>query len=69
MFAEEPGLLKYMSENGTCEEITVADFEIGNWASSIERVAKAQDGKKFVEVVEGSEQVAKTIEGLIKRGV
>jgi len=66
MFAEEPGLLKYMSENGICEEISVADYENGNWASSIERAAKAQEGRELVKIVEGSSQVARIVKGLIR---
>jgi hypothetical protein len=64
MFAEEPGLLQYMSENGTCEEISLADYESGSWASTIECAAKVHEGRKNVEVLEGSAQVAGMIEGL-----
>ncbi|KAH7383476.1 hypothetical protein BKA64DRAFT_538082, partial [Cadophora sp. MPI-SDFR-AT-0126] len=37
MFAEEPGLLKYMSGNGCCEEISVAEYESGSWSGVIEK--------------------------------
>ncbi|KAH7330499.1 hypothetical protein BKA65DRAFT_461396 [Rhexocercosporidium sp. MPI-PUGE-AT-0058] len=44
MFAEEPGLLKYMRENGICDEISVAEYEGGIWAGAIERIVKFQEG-------------------------
>jgi hypothetical protein len=66
MFAEEPGLLKYMGENGICEEISMADFEKGNWASTIKRSMKARESREPVDIVEGSAQVAKMIESLMQ---
>lgn len=64
MFAEEPGLLKYMNENGSSEEISVADYESGTWAGIIEKIVKAREAKKKVHVKEGSAEVAKIIEKL-----
>ncbi|KAK0103151.1 hypothetical protein ONS95_014951 [Cadophora gregata] len=66
MFAEEPGMLKYMGENGCCEEISVADYESGNWAGIVERTSKIQSEKTQVNIEEGSAEVARIIEGLIR---
>ena len=64
MFAEEPGLLKYMKENGCCEEISVADFESGTWAGIIEMVLKPQEAKEKGIIKEASAEVAKIVEKL-----
>jgi hypothetical protein len=65
MFAEEPGLLKYMNENGICREISVRDYESGNWTSTIERAEKAYREWKQRDFVEGSTEVVNIIKNLI----
>ncbi|KAJ5050737.1 uncharacterized protein L3040_002608 [Drepanopeziza brunnea f. sp. 'multigermtubi'] len=65
MFAEEPGLLRYMEENGVCGEISVADYESGNWAGSIEKASKAHGQKEHVDVAEESPRVAQMIGALV----
>ncbi|KAH9222461.1 hypothetical protein DL95DRAFT_518480 [Leptodontidium sp. 2 PMI_412] len=66
MFAEEPGLLQYMRENETCEEISVAEYEAGNWASTIERAVNVQEGSERVKIDEGSSMVARMVETLAR---
>jgi len=44
----------------------VAEYENGNWASTIECAAKSQEGRELVKIVEGSSQVARMIEGLVR---
>ncbi len=66
MFAEEPGLLKYMGEKGVCEEISVEDYESGNWTVALERVWRTQGNGNTVDVAEGSIEVAKFIRILLE---
>lgn len=66
MFAEEPGLLEYMGEKGVCDEISVADYEGGSWAATMERASKAREGRSIVDVGEGSVEVARMVENLLK---
>ncbi len=61
MFAEEPGLLQYMGEKGICEEISVEDYEGGNWTLTLERVWRTRGEGSTVDVAEGSIEVAKLI--------
>ncbi|CAL3973353.1 unnamed protein product [Diplocarpon coronariae] len=66
MFAEEPGLLRYMNENGVCGEISVADYEAGNWAGKIEQISEAQEKMQLPVMPEGSLQVAEIIGNLVR---
>lgn len=66
MFAEEPGLLEYMRKNGICKEISVQDFESGNWIPAIKSAENSRDGWKIREVGEGSAHVVKVIKGLTR---
>ncbi|PVH73781.1 hypothetical protein DL98DRAFT_659248 [Cadophora sp. DSE1049] len=66
MFAEEPGLLKYMSEIGCCEEISVVDYESGNWKGVIEKALRVQGGMRQGDIKEGSVEVARIIEELVR---
>lgn len=65
MFAEEPGLLKYMNANGCCHEISVADYESGIWLSAIECMSSAHEAEKKGNIKDGSVEVAKIIERLV----
>ncbi|KAL2067575.1 hypothetical protein VTL71DRAFT_2000 [Oculimacula yallundae] len=62
MFAEEAGLLSYMTNNGSCQEISVADYESGDWTSTIESLHEAQKSRSKAILDEGSERVAKMIQ-------
>ncbi|KAK2623896.1 hypothetical protein QTJ16_006530 [Diplocarpon rosae] len=66
MFAEEPGLLQYMSDNGVCEEISVADYEAGNWAGKIVHVCEAREKRPLSVTPEGSLRVAEIIGNLVR---
>lgn len=61
MFAEEPGLLNYMRQNGVCEEISASDYERGNWAGLVDQAWKARREKPPVNITEGSMEVARLI--------
>lgn len=69
MFAEEPGLLKFMQENGTCGEISVTDYEAGKWADIIENVHNRHSHEKSLRntVQEGSAEVADIIHKIVAR--
>ncbi|KAG4439317.1 hypothetical protein IFR05_005192 [Cadophora sp. M221] len=55
-----------VGENGTCEEISVAEYEAGDWARTIERVFQAQEKSKVVKIDEGSSRAAGMIETLAR---
>lgn len=71
MFAEEPGLLQYMQENGTCAEISVKDYESGRWAEIIESVHEKHCSIRSQRspVVEGSVRVADIVQKIAARSV
>lgn len=61
MFAEEPGLVDYMEKHGICREISVADYESGSWAATVESVFKEHSAAKRNGVPDGSAQVARRV--------
>lgn len=67
MFAEEPCLLEYLHQNGTCLEMSRQDFEHGQWSAAIEDVMSVAATHKQVD--DGSSAVARMIETMITKAM
>lgn len=68
MFAEEAGLIKYMQDNGVCIEISVIDYETGNWAMGVNEAYDTQKRMTYRETIEGSSRVVDIVRSLAIRG-
>lgn len=70
MFAEEPYLLKYFSDNGICQEISISSFESGQWQSAIDRIDLAfhsSNAKFLTGIPDASMKVAEMVRNLCQR--
>ena len=67
MFAEEPGLLQYMHTKGVCVEISILDYEIGNWTAVIRNAHSTHVTFEREKVIEGSTQVASIVRRIAQR--